>query len=71
MTQKQKEHRNIAIAVLIVVHLLFCYSQGSLYPMSFSKDARDQEILIIIVSQFFAHYLWINREKITKDLKDE
>lgn len=71
MTQKQKEHRNITIAVLVVVHLLFCYSQGSLYPMSFSKDARDYEIMMILISQALAHYLWINKEKITKDLKDE
>lgn len=71
MTQKQKEHRNIAIAVLAVVHLLFCYSEGGLNPMSFTKDARDYEIMMILISQAFAHYFWINREKITKELKDE
>lgn len=71
MTPKQKEHRNIAIATLLVVHLLFCYSQGTLNPMQFSKDARDYEITMIIFSQFLAHYLWINKDKITKELRDE
>lgn len=71
MTQKQKEHIRLAIAVLVIVHLLFCYSHGTLYPMTLSKDARDNEIILIIFTQAFAHYFWINKDKIIKQLNDE
>ena len=71
MTQNQKEHLRLGIAALFIVHILFCYSYGTLYPMTLDKEARDTEIIFIIVTQVFAHYFWINRDRIKKEMKDE
>ncbi len=71
MTQKQREHRNIAIVTLLIVHFFTSYIEGTLYPMAFSKDMREREVIMIIVTQIVAHYLWINKDKIIKDLRDE
>lgn len=71
MTQKQKEHIKLAIAVLVIVHLLFCYSHGTLYTMTLSKDERDFELTMILVAQLFTHIFWINKENLIKSLKDE
>ena len=71
MTQKHREHRNIAIVTLLIVHFFTSYIEGTLYPMEFSKGMRECEVIMIIITQVFAHYCWINKEKIIKELRDE
>jgi hypothetical protein len=71
MTPKQREHKNLTIATLLIVHLLTSYIEGSINPFEFSKGMRECEVIMIIITQVFAHYCWINKEKIIKELRDE
>jgi len=71
MTQKQREHRNITIVTLLIVHFFTSYIEGTLYPMEFSKGMRECEVIMIFITQALVHYCWINKEKIIKELRDE
>ena len=71
MTQKQKEHRNIAIVTLLIVHFFTSYIEGTLFPMEFSRGMRECEVIMIFLTQAVAHWAWINKDSLIKELRDE
>jgi hypothetical protein len=43
--------------------------EGTLDPEYFSKEMRECEMIFLIFTQALAHYGWINRENIIKEIK--
>jgi hypothetical protein len=71
MENKLKNHAYIFLVVGIFVHLCTAYMEGTLDPSLYSKDMRECEVIVFIFTQTLAHYAWINREKIIKEIKEE
>lgn len=71
MTIKQKEHRNVAIITLLIVHFFTSYIEGTIFPMEFSRGMRECEVMVIIITQVIVHYLWLNKDKIIRELKED
>lgn len=69
MKEKLKEHAIIFVVVAVFIHLCTAYLEGTLNPMYFSKDMRECQLMVFIYSQVLAHFCWLNREKIIKELK--
>jgi len=69
MKEKLKQHAIIFVVVALFIHLCTAYMVGSLNPMHFSKDMRESQLMVFIYVQVLAHFCWLNREKIIKELK--
>lgn len=69
MKEKLKEHAIIFVVVAVFIHLCTAYLEGTLNPMHFSKDMRESQLMIFIYVQVLAHFCWLNRVKIIKELK--
>lgn len=67
MGVRLKEHLIIFIVVAAVVHLFTAYIEGSLNPMSFSKDMRETQVIMLIFIEFVSHFAWFNRHKILEN----
>jgi hypothetical protein len=71
MENKLKQHLYIFLGVGILVHLFAAFIEGTLDPGFYSKDMRECEVIMFFFAQALAHYAWINRERIIKEIKDE
>jgi hypothetical protein len=69
MREKLKQHTVIFLVVVLLIHLGTAYMEGTLNPMHFSKGTRESQLMILIYTQVLAHFCWLNREKIIKELK--
>jgi len=69
MKEKLKEHTIIFVVVAVFIHLCTAYMEGTLNPMHFSKDMRESQLMVFIYVQVLAHFCWLNRVKIIKELK--
>jgi hypothetical protein len=69
MKEKLKEHAIIFVVVAVFIHLCTAYMEGTLNPMHFSKDMRESQLMVFIYVQVLAHFCWLNRVKIIKELK--
>ena len=69
MEVKLKQHFILFIIVGLFVHLGASYMEGTLDPEYFSKEMRECEMIFLIFAQALAHYGWINRENIIKEIK--
>ena len=69
MENKLKQHAIIFFAVGLFIHLCTAYIEGSLNPVHFSQDMRECELIMFVFVQVLAHYGWINRENIIKEIK--
>lgn len=70
MENKLRQHAYIFLGVCLLVHLCASYIEGTIYPGHFSKEMRECELIMIVYAQLAAHYAWINREKIIKEIKE-
>lgn len=69
MKEKLKEHTIIFVVVAVFIHLCTAYMEGTLNPLHFSRGTRESQVMIFIYLQVLAHFCWLNREKIIKELK--
>lgn len=71
MESKLKQHAIIFFAVGIFVHLCAAFITGHIDPGYFSQDMREDELYMFLLAQALAHYGWINRDNIIKEIKKE